>query len=111
MINEKPPTYQEHKGTIRVAGHTTPKTAGFCAFKYLTQGIENIDFFYIGANAGHQATKAMGVFSYLVDSHFKGSYSVTFKPERVMTLTSTDDQGGEKEKDATIWKTYIHKHE
>jgi hypothetical protein len=102
IMESKPERYIEHKGTVRVSGRTLPKTAGCRAFSYFQQGYDVIDFFYIGANAGHQAVKAMTVFSHIVKNE-KPNIKVTFEPLRILTLTN-DESGNQKEKDATVWR-------
>jgi hypothetical protein len=109
-METKPELYIEHAGTVRVSGKTLPKTAACCAYGYLQRGIEKIEFFYIGANAGHQAMKAMTIFSHMVRTELSQAGSVAFLPLRV--LTKTDDGTGKlTEKDATVWRAILFKGE
>jgi|SRR5688572_16418682 len=101
----KPKTYQEHKGTVRVSGSTSPRSAGLCALVYLQKGISPIDFFYIGGNAGQQAMKAMSVFAFMVEKEMPDML-IAFRPIRYMTMT-TDYGGATKEKDATVWRAVL----
>lgn len=100
--------YIPHNGTIKIAGHTLPKSAGRCAIHYLEQGNFPIDFMCIGANANQQATKAMGVFSHIVKTSesFKGM-EVAFQP--LMFTTETEDPltKEKKDKSATVWRTVV----
>ena len=100
--------YVEHKGTIKISGKTMPKGAALCALSYLNQGVDKIEFFYIGGNAGQQATKAMSVFAFLVDKDSQGRMSVSFRPLRVSTITKDAVTGEEKEKDAVVWRTILN---
>ncbi len=100
------PVYIETPSTIKVAGGTIPKGAGRCAFHYLQQSKLPIDFMVIGANANQQATKAMGIFCYMVTNapEFAG-IQVAFQPLLYKTLTHSDTN--EKFKSVTVWRTII----
>ena len=96
--------YTEHAGTIRVSGSTMPKNAGKCAFHYLQKG-HLPDFLVIGGNANQQATKAMGVFCFMVDhSPELKSLKVAFQP-LLFYVTTRDPNGLERKKSATVWRT------
>lgn len=108
--NEKPPLYVEHAGTIRVAGASKPLHLAQCAQGLISQKsppIENIEFFYIGGNAGQQAVKAMTILSYQVDRESRGRTEALFRPLRVMTSTKDPDTSQVKEKDATVWRLVL----
>jgi stage V sporulation protein SpoVS len=107
-METKPEYYIEHEGTVRVSGSTLPKKAAGCAYAYLQNGFENIEFFFIGANAGHQATKAMTIFSFTVRNELQDSGTIAFEPRRVMVQTR--ERGGKTiDKDATVWRVIIVK--
>jgi hypothetical protein len=100
--------YKEHSGTIKIAGGTPPKGAGLCAFRHLERSVLPIDFMSIGANAGQQATKAMGVFRYVVQhSPFFETLEVAFQPFLFKTKTTDPVTGEMKFKSVTIWRTLI----
>jgi stage V sporulation protein SpoVS len=107
-MESKPKIYVIHEGTIKVSGGTLPKTAAGCAYHYLQRGIQTIEFFYIGANAGHQAVKAMTIFSHIIRRELNDIGEVAFVPTRVIALTD-DGTGKKTEKDATVWKTVLIK--
>lgn len=98
--------YEEKPSTIRVAGSTIPKSAGRCAFHYLQKQMFPIDFMAIGANANQQATKAMGIFRFMVENapEFAGIF-VAFQP--FLYKTTTHDRGGDRDKSVTVWRTII----
>lgn len=100
--------YDEHEGTIKIAGSTLPKGAGRCAFHYLQKSIFPIDFMCIGANAGQQATKAMGIFRHMVDNNpdMKG-LAVAFQPFLYKTETIDPHTQERKDKSVTIWRTVV----
>ncbi len=102
------PVYEEHAGTIRIGGGTVPKNAGNCAYSYLLNGLECIEFFCIGANANQQATKAMGVFRFAVAANlnFK-DIDIAFQPIRFLTYLQDRTTSKEREMDATVWRTVI----
>ncbi len=82
------PFYKDHPSTIRIAGSTLPKGAGRCAFHYLQKQMLPIDFMCIGGNANQQATKAMGIFCYMVDTSPEFStIAVAFRPLMFKTYT------------------------
>jgi len=107
-MENRPEVYTEHEGTVRVSGSTLPKQAACCAYSYLQKGIERIDFFYIGANAGHQAMKAMTILSFMIRGELQDIGCVCFEPIRVLTNTVDMLGSGEvKEKDATVWRVVL----
>jgi len=110
MSISQPDHYNEHSGTVRISGRTLPKSAAFCALTYLQRGLDPIDFFYIGGNAGQQAMKAMSIFAYLVDREMhQAGISVAFCPKRFTTNTVDPVTKENREKDAAVWRTIIVK--
>ena len=95
------------EGTIKVSGSTIPKRAGKCAFFYLKNGKQPIDFFCIGANANQQAMKAMGVFLHIVSESYGEDLSVAFRPLRYKTMTNDIYTNEKKYKDCVVWRTVI----
>lgn len=108
-METKPEHYTEHEGTVRVSGKTTPKSAACCAFAYVQKGVEPIDFFYIGANAGHQAMKAMTTFAHMVSQELQLKGTVAFIPIRVMARTTDPITNLSADKDATVWRAVMVK--
>lgn len=101
------PIYEPHAGTIRISGATESKGAASCALHYLGQEISPIDFFYIGANAGQQAMKAMGIFRYTFERATEGTYTILFQPNRVQTKAKVrDGTDAEMLIDAVYWRSY-----
>lgn len=100
------PLYVDTPSTIKIAGGTLPKGAGKCAFHYLLRRNFPIDFMCIGANANQQATKAMGVFRYMVEHDpSMSNIGVAFQPFHYKTVTH--DTTGDREKSVTVWRTLI----
>ena len=98
-------TYVSHEGTIRISGSTVPKKAGKCARHFLERGITPIDFFCIGANANQQATKAMGVFSYMTKNY--DGLEIAFQPLRFMVETIDPTSQQKELKDAIVWRCVL----
>jgi hypothetical protein len=102
------PVYKEQEGTVKISGVTVPRKAGFCAYHFLHKGIAPIDFLCIGVNANQQATKAMGVFKYLVDHEMgDANISIAFQPLRFQVVAKNKETQEEKLKDCTVWRTII----
>lgn len=96
--------YTAHDGTLKISGKTVPKDAGVYACDLLKRGVAQIDFFYIGANAGHQATKSMGVFKRMFEEANPGMFEVSFVPNCFLTYT---EDAKHEERIATVWRTVI----
>jgi hypothetical protein len=100
------PVYESHPGTIRISGSTESKKAAACALHYLAQGVDPIDFFYVGANAGQQAMKAMGIFRYTFERS-NDKFTLLFQPNRVQTPAKVrQDSSEETLIDACYWRAY-----
>lgn len=102
----KPPTYVEHLGTIRVAGTSVPRQVAQAAQALIARGVEPIDFFFIGGNAGQQANKAITILTYQIGIESNDSVTASFAPLRVMTMTE-DAEHTSKEKDASVWRLLL----
>lgn len=100
------PLYRSHPGTLRISGSTTPRKAGLCAFHYLHENVPSIEFLAIGANANHNATKAMGIFLLKVEEEMRGEVTISFQPRRYKTIV--DEAGKSVPKDCVVWETVIH---
>lgn len=107
-IDSQPvPSYAEHPGTIRVAGKSPPATLAHCMQTMISQGVDPIDFFCIGANAGHQATKAMTIVSYQIAEESNKAVDAVFKPLRMRTTTRDPINGKFGPKDAIVWRLVL----
>lgn len=104
-MNDKPPLYEEHSGTLRVAGASSPIGLAHCAQSLIESGAPIIDFFFIGGNAGHQATKGMTILTFQIERESQKKVQALFKPMRV--LTKTTENGRIKEKDATVFRLVL----
>src|ERR1051326_2455893 len=93
--------YNSHPGTVRISGKTPPKAAACCAFSYLQNGVDPIDFQYIGGNAGQQAMKSMTILAHIIENEMKNA-QVAFRPLRFLTQTKDAITGEEKSKDCTV---------
>lgn len=105
MKTEDIPLYVVHPGTVKIAGHTECKLAAKCALHHLSRNIGPIDFFYVGANAGQQAMKAMGIMRYLLEQTTEGKSTVFFQPNRVRTQSF--QAGSTDTIDAVYWRVYV----
>lgn len=101
------PLYQEHPGTIRVAGRSAPATLAHCMQSMITNGVEPIDIFCIGANAGHQAVKAMTIVTYQIAEESGEKVEALYKPLRMRTQTRDPINGKVGPKDATVWRLVL----
>lgn len=99
----KLPIYLAHEGTIRVSRSTVPRKAAWRALALLDSKIPNVEFLFIGAGAGQQALKAIGILCELYDRKYAGEYVVVFRPMRFRTFIDRT----EKEVDAQVWRAYI----
>ena len=99
------PFYTEHQGTVIVSGGTPPRKAAGCALEMLKKGITNVEFICIGANAGQQATKAMGSLRGSVRRELK--LDLAFQPDRAMTMVQDKETRQEKLMQMTVWRMLI----
>ena len=110
--NTTPELYVPHEATIRVAGGTSPRQCASCAWHFLERAAVYIDFYYIGANAGQQATKAMSILSHQFNQTYgQSGYMLSFVPLRFTTITR-DRIGDSLEetsvpKDCCVWRSVI----
>jgi len=100
-------TYVPHSGTIRVGGSTGPKIAGKCAFHFYDKKVPIIDFVCIGANANQQATKAMGVFRYMLIGSVEG-LDVSFQPLLFKANVPIEDIGEQDVYNLTTENTHTY---
>lgn len=100
------PVYAPHGGTIRFKGDTRPADASRSAMHCLMAKMDKIDFIYIGANAGQQAMKAMGIFRLNVEFHQPG-WTLAFRPLRFQTEIEDFQTKEKKMKDLTVWRTIL----
>jgi hypothetical protein len=100
------PLYKSHEGTLRISGSTVPRRAGLCAFHYLHEKVPSVEFLAIGANANHNAMKAMGIFLKKVEEENNGEVTVSFQPRRYKTVVYEGNES--KLTDCVVWYTVIH---
>lgn len=101
-----PLEYVAHRGTIPVAGHTQPTKCANYAKIVLEEGITPIDFIFIGANAGHQAMKAVGYFARLLRTEYPKA-TIGFIP--MWLLTDVREDGDIVRKKAQGWRLVFRK--
>ena len=100
-------TYVPHNGTIKVGGSTGPKITGRCALHFYEREVTPIDFVCIGANANQQATKAMGVFRYMLLSS-QNIVDVSFQPLLFKARVHIPGQvDTDSEIIITVWRTIL----
>ncbi len=99
--------YVRHDGTLIISGSTQPHKAGSCAYHFLRKGVQSIDFLCIGANAGQQAMKSMGVFAFKVENQDGFDFSVAFQPIRVSVEVDDRQTKQKVKKDAVCWRAVI----
>ena len=101
------PVYVSVEGTVKIAGDTSPRRAGQCAFHYFERGLP-VEFFCIGASANQQAMKSMSILREMVSAEAKyAGRFVAFVPMRYQTWAKDQVSQESKAKDCTVWKTYL----
>jgi hypothetical protein len=105
--------YVPHAGTIKVAGSTPTSKAAFCALACFEKGHVPLDFLFIGANAGQQATKAAGLFNNLIYQKTGGKCVVVYYPQRVELALVSEESAPAVEKlvESTVWTAVIIEYE
>jgi hypothetical protein len=104
---KEPTSYIIHDGTVRIAGGTDCKKAAKCALHFLRKGIKVVDFFYLGANAGQQAMKAMGLMRLIFETATEGKMTVVFQPNAAKTMVRDQATFQDVEKDAVYWRVSV----
>ena len=105
--NKEQPNYVNHEGTIKISGGTDCKKAAKCALHFLRKEIKNIEFFYLGANAGQQAMKAMGLMRLMLETATDGKMTVVFQPNATMTVVQDQTTFENVQKDAVFWRAMV----
>jgi len=95
--------YKNHDGTIIISRTSVCRKVAKCALHYFLNNKKKIDFFYIGASAGQQAAKSMGLFRYMLEEYSDNKLTVYFQPNRVQTYV-TDDK---RWTDGIVWRAVI----
>lgn len=98
------PMYEENPRTVRVAARSEAKNTAMYALELCGNSPEPVEFLYIGASAGQQAAKAMGIFRYKVDEVFNGTKTALFHPNRVRVVLNN---GENQIVDAFVWRAYV----
>lgn len=101
--NASVPVYIEHEGTLRISGESMPRLIAQSVHTLISRDVQRIELFYIGGNAGQQATKAMTIVAYQVFHESGGKFNALFHPLRVLTATTDPNTGAVKQKDASVW--------
>jgi stage V sporulation protein SpoVS len=102
------PTYVTHAGTVKVAGGTVPRKAAWCAFAFMEERRVNVEFLFIGASAGQQALKAIGILTEIFESRWGTDYALVFRPMRFKTaIHSQTEQVPDREVDAQVWRAHV----
>lgn len=95
--------YKPHEGTVLISKFTRPNKAAGCIERYIAHEKSPIDIFYIGANAGQQAMKTMGIVAFNTNLRTRGKLAVVYTPRRVRTLVENENVW----KDATVWTLFL----
>lgn len=97
------PEYLCHGGTLKISGSTVPRKAAWRAFSLLEAKVKNVEFLFIGASAGQQTVKSIGILSDLFSERYYGEFIVVFQPMRFKTTIANT----EKEVDAQVWRSFV----
>ncbi len=99
--------YVTHSGTVRISGQTSPRAAASCALQLLKAETWPLEFLFIGANAGQQATKAMAFLAFIHDRQYSDS-EIAFRPSAYWVM-STDRSNNDApvKRLATVWKVVL----
>lgn len=109
-MNQDIPRYTPHPATIKISGGTNCRNAAKCALFFLNRQVgPHVDFFYIGANAGQQAMKAMGIMRRCLEEATEGKATVVFQPNHVQTLVRDEITGLDAYKVAVYWRAFVVK--
>lgn len=87
------------EGTILISGRTSPAKAANVAFERWRRGRTQIEFFFIGANAGNQAWKSASILIRLLWHHHRIPAVVV--PRWALTET-TDPDGRTEDKEGIV---------
>lgn len=98
------PFYVLNPMTVKVSATSAVKAIAYYALELCSKFDDPVEFFYIGASAGQQAAKAMGIFRYKVDELFEGRKTAVFRPNRVRVRL--DSEKGEIV-DAIYWEAFV----
>ena len=99
--------YVTHEGTVRISGQTSPRKAASCALQLLKSEVWPLEFLFIGANAGQQATKAMAFLSFVHDRQYSGS-EIAFRPSACWVISADRSNNNEPVKRlATVWTAVL----
>ena len=99
-----PPSYDEHKGTVRVSGGSPPSETGKWVVRLLKDGVYPVDLSYLGGNAGHQAAKVCTFVSTVVYKDL--GLILTWMPVIVKVKVDADQDTDDCY--ASIWRSVLH---
>lgn len=98
------PLYVENPRTVRISARSEALRTAMYALGLCGSSPDPVEFLYIGASAGQQAAKAMGIFRYKVDEAFNNQKTAVFHPNRVKVILSDPEQS---HVDAFVWRAYV----
>ena len=102
VVNE----YTDSRATVRVGGNSRPNDVAVYAYGRISEGLA-AEFLVLGANASHQAAKAMADLRQMVLIH-RLAGEVSFIPERVM-IQAWDQKDSAKTnlREALVFRTLM----
>ena len=98
------PLYVENPRTVRISARSEALRTAMYALGLCGSSPAPVEFLYIGASAGQQAAKAMGIFRYKVDEAFDGQKTAVFHPNRVKVILNDPEQS---HVDAFVWRAFV----
>jgi len=98
------PMYVYNERTVSIGGSTNVNNTAVYALDLCAKYDKPVEFLFIGASAGQQASKIMGVFRYKIDEAFAGNKTAMFRPNRVRVKLRTPE--GEIV-DAICWEAFV----
>lgn len=73
------------------------------------RGTKDIEFVFLGGNAGHQAFKACAVVKRQLEAEFGGTLKVSFEPLWSTAMSDPAEGQESKIKDLSIWRMTVQK--
>lgn len=85
-----------------------PRKAAFCAMAFLDERRPDVEFLFIGAAAGQQALKAVGILSDLFENKWRSEFVLVFRPMRFRTtIMPTTPTEAPRDVDAQVWRAVV----
>lgn len=102
------PLYVPHPGTVKVSSSTMPRKAAFCAMAFMEERRPDVEFLFIGAAAGQQALKAVGILCDLFENKWQSEFVLVFRPMRFRTtILPTTPTELPRDVDAQVWRAVV----